>query len=142
MKLVTDKPWERVSCSGQKTLLYTSQDQLILNTSALQELNLTRDEVVCSYRWSLQHQLTIFSYLKWTGPFETLGWGFKLGGSGFGLRIGGSGSNWNMTAPVLLKGTDATLAPDSTFIYATCNKTKGEEVYHSMLLYVPPPALR
>ena len=51
MKLVTDKPWERVSCSGQKTLLYTSQDQLILNTSVLQELNLTRDEVVCSYRW-------------------------------------------------------------------------------------------
>ena len=52
LKLVSDKPWEKVSCSGkQKTLLYTSQDQLILNTSALQELNLTRDEVVCSYRW-------------------------------------------------------------------------------------------
>ena len=51
LKLVSDKPWERVSCSGQKTLLYTSQDQLILNTSVLHELNLTRAEVLCSYRW-------------------------------------------------------------------------------------------
>ena len=91
---------------------------------------------------AFQNHLTAFSYLKWTGPFETLGWGFKLGGSGFGLRVGSSGSKWNTTSPVVLKGTSATLAPDSTFIYASCNKTKGKEVYHSMLLYVPPPAPR
>ena len=52
--LVSDRPWERVSCSGQKTLLYTSKEQLILNTSALHELNLTRAEVVCSYRWQFR----------------------------------------------------------------------------------------
>ena len=59
LKLVSDKSWERVSCSGQKTLLYTSQDQLILNTTVLQELNLTREEVACSYRWSVYMNLLL-----------------------------------------------------------------------------------
>ena len=70
-------------------------------------------------------------YRKWTGPLESLGWGFKLGGPS---------TQWKVTPAVLLEGANATLATDNTFIEATCNRTSGGEIFKKMLLYVPPPA--
>ena len=89
-----------------------------------------------------EFQLTLSRYYKWAGGFQSLGWGYKLNGKGFGVRLDGSSSLWNTTLPVLLEGANVTLDPDHTFIYAICNKTKGEEVYKNMLLYVPTPAPR
>ena len=50
LKYVTDRPGDRVNCTNQqKTLLYTSMDRLVLNTTALRELNLNREDVRCTF---------------------------------------------------------------------------------------------
>ena len=50
LKYVTDRPGDRVNCTNQqKTLLYTSMDRLVLNTTALQELDLKREDVRCTF---------------------------------------------------------------------------------------------
>ena len=50
LKYVTDRPGDRVNCtSKQASLLYTAMDRLILNTTALHELGLKREEVRCTF---------------------------------------------------------------------------------------------
>ena len=50
LKYVTDRPGDRVNCTNkQKTLLYTSMDRLVLNTTALHELDLKREDVRCTF---------------------------------------------------------------------------------------------
>ena len=50
LKYVTDRPGDWVNCTHkQKTLLYTAMDRLVINTTALQELDLKREDVRCTF---------------------------------------------------------------------------------------------
>ena len=50
LKYVTDRPGDRVNCKNQQaSLLYTSMDRLFLNTTALQELDLKREDIRCTF---------------------------------------------------------------------------------------------
>ena len=50
LKYVTDRPGDRVNCTNQQaSLLYTSMDRLVINNTALQELNLKREDVRCTF---------------------------------------------------------------------------------------------
>ena len=50
LKYVTDRPGDRVNCTNkQASLLYTSMNRLVINTTALQELHLKREDVSCTF---------------------------------------------------------------------------------------------